>query len=224
MGPEYPPKLQTNATRTSPTLGDSRQQSSPSESCSESQTNGLYGTVGSHPGSLSKSHGVAESGFRTMVASVCVFLVLFVTIRHAKPTGIILYQGIVLGLFISLGQYRLETKRLIRRGEAVRNGLLVFLLIYSFVFTIPTTVDRAYSVRMLIGLDESPTGLTRDEITTLFVHGFQSEGGVDKRLVEQTSIGSIRQRDGRYSVTPIGHLLSVTFHFTRIVFACQGKL
>jgi hypothetical protein len=55
-----------------------------------------------------------------------------------------LYQGVVLGILISLTQFLFERRRVSETVEAAKNALLTFLLIYSFVFTVPTTVDRAY--------------------------------------------------------------------------------
>ena len=149
--------------------------------------------------------------------SLLVFLVAFIALRHAQPTGIMLYQGVVVGVFVSLAQFLLERRR--ETGEAAKNALLTFLLIYSFVFTIPTTVDRSYSVRLLTALGQSQAGLTRDEINDLFVHWLVGEGGVDKRLREQTSTGSIRANDGRYSLTRMGRFLNASFRITRVVFA-----
>jgi hypothetical protein len=162
------------------------------------------------------------SGLRTVAASLLFFLLSFIAIRHAWPTGIILYQGVVLALCISLAQFLLERRRVPRATEAAKNTLLTFLLIYSFVFTIPTTVDRAYSVRMITRLDRSPDGLTRDQINDTFVHGLLN-GGVDKRLSEQTSTGSIRELNGRYSLTRMGRFLSAAFRFAQVVFACPEK-
>jgi hypothetical protein len=153
--------------------------------------------------------------------SLLVFLVAFIALRHAQPTGIMLYQGVVVGVFVSLAQFLLERRR--ETGEAAKNALLTFLLIYSFVFTIPTTVDRSYSVRLLTALGQSQAGLTRDEINDLFVHWLVGEGGVDKRLREQTSTGSIRANDGRYSLTRMGRFLNAAFRVTGVVFASAGS-
>lgn len=165
----------------------------------------------------------AWSGFRTIIASLVVFLVVFIAVRHARPTGILLYQGIVVGVFVSLVQFQYERQRSVKAVAAAKDSLLVFLLAYAFVFTVPTTVDRAYSVRMINTLDASPNGLTRDQITTDFSNGFLEKGGVDKRLKEQAATGSIRERDGRYSLTPVGHFLSVSFRAAQAVFSCGAK-
>ena len=151
--------------------------------------------------------------------SLLVFLVAFIALRHVQPTGIMLYQGVVVGVFVSLAQFLLERRR--GTGEAAKNALLTFLLIYSFVFTVPTTVDRSYSVKMLTAVGQSPAGLTRDEINDLFVHWLVAEGGVDKRLIEQTSTGSIRVNDGRYTLTRTGRFLNASFRMTGVVFASE---
>ena len=160
------------------------------------------------------------SGVRSTAMSLLVFLVAFIALRHVQPTGIMLYQGVVVGIFVSLAQFLLERRR--ETGEAAKNALLTFLLIYSFVFTIPTTVDRSYSVKMLTALGRSPAGLTRDEINDLFVHWLVGEGGVDKRLIEQTSTGSIRANDGRYTLTRMGRFLDASFRMTGVVFASES--
>lgn len=167
--------------------------------------------------------GAGTTTLRMIGTSLGVFFVLFIAMRHAQPTGIILYQGVVLGFFLSLAQFSFQRKRLPCLGDAAKNALLTFLLIYVFVFTIPTTVDRAYSVRMLTSLDHSRDGFTRDEIAAVFVQGFLKDGGVDKRLAEQSATGSIHIRDGRYSLTPMGRLLTEMFHTTRVLFVCQGR-
>jgi len=161
------------------------------------------------------------SGFRMIAGSLLFFLCSFVAVRHAQPTGIILYQGVVLGLCISLLQFLLERRRAPKVGEAAKNALLTFLLIYCFVFTIPTTVDRAYSVKMLMTVGRSPDGLTRGEISDLFIHGLVAGGGIDKRLREQTSTGSIRVQNGRYSLTRTGRFLNAAFRIAQVVFACE---
>ena len=165
--------------------------------------------------------GTTASGVWSTAKSLLYFLLAFIAIRHAQPTGIMLYQGVVVGVFVSFAQFFMERRRVPGTGEAAKNALLTFLLIYSFVFTVPTTVDRAYSVKLLMALGQSPAGLTRDQINDLFVHGLIAEGGVDKRLIEQTSTGSIRANDGRYSLTRTGRFLDASFRLARVVFASE---
>lgn len=164
------------------------------------------------------------AGIRTKAAALLIFLLVFIALRQAQPNGIILYQGLTVGLVTCASQYFFERRRRnLVSIQAAKNAVLSFLLIYAFVFTIPTTVDRAYSVNMITRLQEAPSGLTRSEINGVFVDNFVSKGGVEKRLREQASTGSIRENNGRYVLTPFGRFLAATFHMTRILFACGGK-
>ena len=149
------------------------------------------------------------------------FICMFAAVRHAVPAGILFYQGIGLGVLASVIQFAIQM-RFCRHSmkSSAKDAVFSFLLIYSFVFTIPTTVDRAYSVRMITHLGQSPSGLTRDEIGQEFDRGFMAQGGVDKRLSEQTATGSIDQHQGRYFLTPFGRFLSAGFRFTQMIFAC----
>lgn len=149
------------------------------------------------------------------------FLLLFIAWRHFRPGGILFYQGLVLAAVVTVAQFTLTR---LRGGLswrlALKDALLSFLLIYSFVFTIPTTVDRAYSVRMLLRLETSPDGLTRDQIERWFRDEFVAEGGVERRLIEQQATGSVAENQGRYRLTPAGKWLTAAFRFTQAVFAC----
>lgn len=161
---------------------------------------------------------------RKILLAVAIFLVLFIALRHLHPQGILFYQGIALAALLAAAQFALDwRRRRVPRPQALKDALLSFLLIYCFVFTIPTTVDRAYSVKMLMRMGESPTGMSKDEVATMFVNGFLQEGAVDKRLQEQAATGSIREHEGRYTLTPAGRFLDGAFRFTQAVFACEEK-
>jgi hypothetical protein len=147
------------------------------------------------------------------------FMALFVAWRHLKPGGIMFYQCIALGVVVALAQ-ALLTWRTRPRGEAAKDGLMTFLLVYSFVFTVPTTVDRAYSVRMIAQLDASPNGMTRADVQRWFAADFGEEG-VGRRLMEQRATGSVVERDGRYVLTPVGRFLAAAFRVTAAAFASQ---
>jgi hypothetical protein len=129
----------------------------------------------------------SASGIRNVAGSLLFLLLSFVAIRHAQPTGIILYQGVVLGLSISLAQFVTERRRALSVSEAAKNALLTLLLVYCFVSNIPTTVDRAYSVKVLTAVGRSPDGLTRGEISDLLVDGLVA-GGLDRRAIGRADI------------------------------------
>jgi hypothetical protein len=150
------------------------------------------------------------------------FMVIFIAMRHVDSLGILFYQGIALGAFLSILQLAYARyKRHEALTVSVKDALLTFLLIYAFVFTVPTTVDRSYSVKMIQHLADVGAGLSRDDIDHLYVADFVAHGGVDKRLMEQLATGTIYQQDGRYSLTSKGRMLASIFRSTEVVFDCN---
>jgi hypothetical protein len=160
-----------------------------------------------------------------IVGALAGFLALFLTWRHVQPGGILFYQGVVVAIVVSVA---LLIGARLRQGArwsvAIKDASLVFLLAYAFLFTVPTTVDRSYSVRMLTHLAESPQGLTREDIGRFYASDFLEQGGVDKRLAEQLATGTVVEREGRYVLTDEGKGLAATFRVTCVVFACQRSL
>ncbi len=86
------------------------------------------------------------------------------------------------------------------------------------MFTIPTTVDRAYSVMMLLNLHAHPSGMTRIEIEEWFSTSFSKQGSVKKRLTEQMATGTINVTNGTYTLTPLGEFLSFSFRSVQFLF------
>lgn len=149
------------------------------------------------------------------------FLAAFSALRHLDPEGILFYQGIGLGALLTLLQLILSRYALREPlFLAAKDALLSFLLIYSFLITVPTTVDRSYSVRMIEQLAAAHSGLTHDEISQLFVSDFIQQGGVTRRLHEQQVTGTLREHDGRYYLTLKGRILAYLFRGTDALFDC----
>jgi hypothetical protein len=144
--------------------------------------------------------------------------------RHAAAGGILFYQGIAIAAVAGIGlALALRLRGADGRTTPLKDGLLTFLIVYAFVFTVPTTVDRSYSVRMLQKLDASSSGLTRDELTGFFMRDFIAEGGVDRRLREQTRTGTIVPLGERWQLTPEGHWLNRAFEATCAAFVCESR-
>ena len=144
-------------------------------------------------------------------------------LRHINPSGILFYQGVITSIvvafitFLVLWKYK---KRCL--PEAGKDALFSFLLIYSFMFTVPTTVDRAYSIKMLDHIGQAKDGLSKNEIQQWFTDDFLLHGGVDKRLDEQAVSHTIENVDGQYKLTPWGQFLNTTFKWARTIFACKN--
>ncbi len=159
---------------------------------------------------------------KPIAVSTVLALLGLVFLRLAHPSGILLYQGVAAGAVAAAGLF------IFQRGwndcsfsEVLRDSLLVFCLVYSFVFTVPTTVDRSYSIRLVDAMADAPNGMDRNEINAFYVGYFLNKGGVDRRIREQISTGTIEEKDGRYVLTQTGRWLNATFHAAAKLFSCS---
>jgi len=156
---------------------------------------------------------------KAIIISLSVFMLAFIAVRHIDEGGIVLYQGILTGGVVAGGLWIF-----LRRGgkanslQNFKDALLSFCLIYCFVFTVPTTVDRAYSVRMIDKIAEANDGLSESEIGATYADYFSHDGGLNKRIREQITTGTIKEEQGRFVITPMGRLLTVAFRLTASVF------
>lgn len=159
---------------------------------------------------------------KNVTLTLIAFFFAFVLLRHVHPSGFILYQGIVLGAIASILQVAITNyKSQTSLTSLAKDGLLTFFIIYAFVFTVPTTVDRSYSVKMIELMAKQPKGATRIEIDQLYTTYFIEQGGVAKRLEEQLSTGTIREERGTFVLTPKGRMLNWMFHVAQNLFACE---
>lgn len=157
--------------------------------------------------------------------TVLAYLLAFVAWRQLFPAGILFYQGLWLALLLPGLQFLLTGRQAgaaTRRLARFKDALLSFLLAYAFMFTVPTTVDRAYSVKLLLQLAEQPQGMSKTEIAAFYVNDFLNSGAIDKRLKEQGATGSIVEEQGRYHLTPMGRRLAASFVWMRRLFASAG--
>jgi hypothetical protein len=150
-------------------------------------------------------------------------LVLLVLVRQVWPDGILFYQGVALSALAAFGllAWRMRATDARDGGESFKDALLVFLIAYSFMFTVPTTVDRSYSVRMLSMLDQSAEGLSVGELGERFNAYFADEGGVERRVGEQRASGTILLEGETVRLTPWGQFLTSVFRFNCVVFRCH---
>jgi hypothetical protein len=157
----------------------------------------------------------------TAVAAL-VFLVFFIALRHLHPEGILFYQGCAVDIFVSAAHMMIARVRIgLTWSASIKEGITTLLLIYAFVFTVPVTADRSYSVKMLQHIGEAPGGLSRDEVNRRYISEFVDRGGVDKRLFEQQATGTIARQDNAYVLTAKGRILDHAFHWTCRLFVCQ---
>ena len=157
-----------------------------------------------------------------VVSSFVCFLVVLVLWRRLNPNHVLFYQGVVLAIAVSLVQFAVQ-KRTRSGSEAFKNALIAFLLCYCFMFTVPTTVDRSYSVSLILELDRHPEGRSRRDIEQYFAEDFVRRGGVRKRLDEQLASGVVTEKGGRYELTALGRFLAQFFGWTRRLFSVPEK-
>lgn len=143
------------------------------------------------------------------------WVLAFVIFRNINPNGIVFYQGILASIPIAVVYYFLNKKNANYKYE-----ILIFLLItYALNITIITTVDRAYSVKMLMWIEDGGSGKTSQELEQLFSQNFIRAGGITKRTDEQIVSGNIEE-DGKglFTLTKRGEILVKTFHWIKIIF------
>lgn len=159
---------------------------------------------------------------RGIIFATIVYLLLLVLVRQIFPESIIFYQGLILAMVVSVGHvgWNLAT-RTGNRIDALKDVLIVFLLAYSFMFTVPTTVDRSYTVRMLSTLDAAPDGMKRRELLADFEAHFSTHGGVDRRLSEQQQTGTVSIEADSITLTPLGRALVEFFRVNCELFRCH---
>jgi hypothetical protein len=138
------------------------------------------------------------------------------------PEGILFYQGVMLAALVSAAHGVWSWRRR-TASTPFKDAALTLLLAYSFMFTVPTTIDRAYSVRMLQLLASSPEGLSRARLTEHFTERFIRHGGLDRRIAEQLSTGSIEVEGDQIRLTERGRHLATWFDWGCRWFSCQAS-
>ena len=166
---------------------------------------------------MMNNHG----SYAGLVLAIALYLLIFILFRQIFPSGILFYQGLFLAFLISLAQLVLQ-RHLAPESNFVKDPLLALFICYSFLITVPTTVDRAYSVKMLIDISQYPEGLTEERIAQRFSLDYASTPSVKKRIDEQIATGSIIENEhGHYVLTPIGKLIVNSFNATTFAFSLQ---
>lgn len=160
---------------------------------------------------------------RSITVGFFASLVLLMCWRQLIPGGFIFYQGIfsaAIGAVVQcLVQYKKQPPSLY-----VKDAMVTFLLVYAFVFTIPTTVDRSYSVRMIEHVAEAGGVVSKSEISSMFQRYFRDGGGVERRLEEQLATGTMRKEgEGGYIASSTGKWMAGAFRVVEIVFACGSR-
>lgn len=160
---------------------------------------------------------------RSIFISFLIYCLLLIVVRQIWPHGILFYQGTLLALLHALAHVVVMFLRQKNTPAVVlsKDGLLVLLMCYTFMFTVPTTVDRSYSVRMLNQIAASSNGLSEEALNDDFKSRFIDGGAVSRRIEEQLATGSIMREGNQIKLTHWGHLLSKAFRLFCVAFSCS---
>lgn len=142
---------------------------------------------------------------------VGLWLALFIVIRFLFPSGIVFYQGVIVS-FVIVVIFVTSNLRSLSAALAI---LFTTLFINGVIIT---TVDRAYSVKMIGWIGSNPSGMKIEDIESLFSNKFIREGGVDKRIKEQIASGVIEINNGEITLTNRGYFFEYCFNVIRFVF------
>jgi hypothetical protein len=156
---------------------------------------------------------------KSIAITVVLSIAALIALRHAMPGGFLLYQGIFIGFILAVIQCGVLWRK---EGacRAFKDAALSFFVVYAFVFTVPTTVDRAYSVRMINKMAATNGSLSKAQISDAYQEYFAHGGGVDKRIAEQLATGSIIPQGDGYAISPRGAFLSRSFKLMELIFKC----
>jgi len=123
-----------------------------------------------------------------------------------------LTYAILSALIISAAALMLLSKKNAKTLKFLDNKLIFsgfaisFLLMFSFLGTVPFTSDRSYTIFSLGYLYENADmSYTQEEMEQIFIEGFVKEfGATKKRIAEQMHTGYIKELDGKYFISESG--------------------
>lgn len=139
-----------------------------------------------------------------------VWLAMFSVLRYTDGDGIVFYQGISLSLILGLIIYFSQ--------KSFHLAAFFVVFTYSINLTAITTVDRAYSVKLIEWMGNSTNPTTINEMEKMFQYNFIQTGAVRKRVVEQISSGIFVCEGEECQLTRFGKLIFECFSLTRKIF------
>lgn len=176
--------------------------------------------------SFGRKRGAEPSllGIMPFVCFTVIFTVALAVWRNLFPEGILFYQGVVLAFLTGVLQGGWTFWRREPGATPWKDAAIGFLLAYSLMFTVPTTVDRSYSVQMLNLLAQMPEGATINELAGHFATRFVQHGGVGRRIQEQVATGSVvvDPVTGVVRLTQWGQVLTWLFMLDCRLFSCRS--
>lgn len=120
------------------------------------------------------------------------------------------------------------TKFKIEKSTCIYLTTISVLMSYTFLFTIPLTVDRSYSVWMLKEVAQADAfGLGKEKKNLLEESSFffdESNGQLSRRIDEQVRIGNLKiANSGEVEITTKGRLWAIFNKYVGIVFGLEPR-
>ncbi len=138
------------------------------------------------------------------------YILLMIIKRHAFPSEIVFYEGIIIAFFYYTILYY--------KYFSIEKCLIGFLICLNFWALIPTIIDRSVSITVLGSLRSGPK--TSNELKNLFIKKYVYENdAVAKRLLEQTSNGNVQiGANDKYILTTKGSFVSKVIEIFAVIF------
>ena len=121
------------------------------------------------------------------------YIFTFVIFRKIYPQGIVFYQGliIIILIFMAAEFFVFFTSASNKKVEKYLVGFIFLFSAYSFHITLPSLVDRSFSIYMIGLLKNSPI-LTIPQIKEATYSGFFGENNaIARRVDEHIASGNI---------------------------------
>lgn len=168
----------------------------------------------------------------TLNISISVLFGIFFAAACQRVNNLFFYNvfiGVCASGVISLAQFRFINKSLsVEKPFRLYVLLLSMLLCFSFLSTIPLTIDRSYSVWLIKNVAEANSShkiLSRQDLLAESITFFSPTGGqLDRRISEQIRIGNFTSASSsQIKITRKGWILAHFHHIIGILFDLDPK-
>ena len=139
-------------------------------------------------------------------------IVNFVHMRYFK-VDVVFYSALldcmIALILLTLTVFAFKITAIFSSFELIQLFFSCLLLGYILAISVPTVIDRSLSFYILEKLEQSGTGIARDDFEYVFTQGYSAEHKlVDVRLTEQVQSGTISIKNGCVALTNKGRVLA----------------
>lgn len=151
------------------------------------------------------------------ILSIIVFILTMLCINYLHfyflPVNVVFYGALLdaaLAVFIAgfISWFFIFGKKVV---PIIFTQLLIIFALggYIFAITVPTVIDRSFSLYILEKLEQHNGALRKEVFDKKITEEFMQEHHLsDARLTEQTESGTVQIKDGCVMLTPRGHRIA----------------